>query len=135
MKNLITNKQLNKFKENYNSSNKNFVAENAVINNGILKSAKTMKSTVENTHEYSVEINTGEITNQKMSGRCWMFAALNIMRLEIMDKLNLETFELSQSYPFFFDKLEKSNHFLENIIETISLPLDSREVADRKSVV
>lgn len=129
MKNLITNKQLNKFKENYNSSDKNLVAENAVINNGILKSAKTMKSTVENTHEYSVEINTGEITNQKMSGRCWMFAALNIMRLEIMDKLNLETFELSQSYPFFFDKLEKSNHFLENIIETISLPLDSREVA------
>ncbi|MDC7237813.1 MAG: C1 family peptidase [Sphaerochaetaceae bacterium] len=129
MKNLITNEQLKKFQENFNSCDKNLVAQNAVVNNGIIKSARTMKSTVTNTHQYSIEIKTGDITNQKLSGRCWMFAALNVMRLEIMDKLNLETFELSQAYPFFWDKLEKSNHFLENIIDTIDLPLDSREVA------
>ncbi len=129
MTNLITKEQLKKFQENYNSCDKNFVAQNAVVTNGIPNSAKTIKSTVSNTHNYSIEINTGEITNQKMSGRCWMFAALNVMRLEIMDKLNLETFELSQAYPFFWDKLEKTNHFLENIIETLNMPLDSREVA------
>lgn len=129
MKKLITTEQLNNLRKKYNSCDKNLVAQNAVVNNGIIKSAKTLKSSITNTHQYSIEINTGEITNQKQSGRCWMFAALNVMRLEIMEKLNLETFELSQAYLFFYDKLEKSNHFLENILETINLPLDSREVA------
>ncbi len=129
MTNLITKEELDIFNKNFNSNKKNIIAKNSVINNGIIKSAKTIESVVSNTHEYSIEVKTGEITNQKLSGRCWMFAALNVMRLEIMEKLNLDTFELSQAYPFFYDKLEKSNHFLENIIETIDQPLDSREVA------
>jgi bleomycin hydrolase len=94
-----------------------------------MQSAKSINSIIENTHEFSIEVKTGKITNQKQSGRCWMFAALNVMRLEIMKTLNLETFELSQAYPFFFDKLEKTNHFLENIIETRDEDVDSREVA------
>ncbi|MGD1821473.1 MAG: aminopeptidase C [Pleomorphochaeta sp.] len=129
MNRLITNNELLSFRENFNSINKNQIAQNAVFENGIMDSAKNVKSIVNNTHQYSIDVKTGDITNQKQSGRCWMFAALNVMRLEIMEKLNLETFELSQAYPFFYDKLEKTNHFLENIIETINLDLDSREVA------
>ncbi len=129
MTNLITKEELLNFKKNYNSIEKNQIAQNAVFENGIMNSAKNVSSLVKNTHQYSIDVKTGDITNQKQSGRCWMFAALNVMRLEIMDKLNLETFELSQAYPFFFDKLEKSNNLIENIIETIDLDLDSREVA------
>ena len=114
----ITNKEISEFENNFFRDTKNYIAQNAVINNGIMQSAKSIRSIIKNTHEFSIEVKTGKITNQKQSGRCWMFAALNVMRLEIMKTLNLETFELSQAYPFFFDKLEKTNHFLENIIET-----------------
>jgi bleomycin hydrolase len=51
------------------------------------------------------------------------------MRFEIMKKLNLETFELSQTYQMFWDKVEKSNFFLESIINTVKEPLEGRLVA------
>ncbi len=129
MTNTIDKNLIEKFNNNFNADRTNLVSKNAVINNGIMQSAKSINSIIENTHEFSIEVKTGKITNQKQSGRCWMFAALNVMRLEIMKTLNLETFELSQAYPFFFDKLEKTNHFLENIIETRDEDVDSREVA------
>ncbi|KAI0379104.1 peptidase C1B, bleomycin hydrolase [Hypomontagnella monticulosa] len=68
------------------------------------------------------------ITNQRSSGRCWLFASTNIFRIALMKKYNLESFELSQAYLFFWDKLEKSNYFLENIIDTADEPLDERLV-------
>ena len=102
---------------------------NSVVKNGINAAAENFAAFRETRHEFSITIETGEITNQKASGRCWMFAALNVMRLEIMEKLNLETMELSQNYPLFYDKLEKSNYFLENIIETLEEPLDGRLVS------
>lgn len=129
MTNTIDKNLIEKFNNNFNADRTNLVSKNAVINNGIMQSAKSINSIIENTHEFSIEVKTGKITNQKQSGRCWMFAALNVMRLEIMKTLNLETFELSQAYPFFFDKLEKTNHFLENVIETRDEDVDSREVA------
>ena len=58
-----------------------------------------------------------------------MFASLNTMRVEVMKKLNLETFELSQNYPLFWDKLEKSNYFLESILDTLDEPLNGRLVS------
>ncbi|KAI1473832.1 peptidase C1B, bleomycin hydrolase [Daldinia eschscholtzii] len=68
------------------------------------------------------------ITNQRSSGRCWLFASTNVFRIAIMKKYNLDSFELSQAYLFFWDKLEKSNYFLENIIETADQPLEERLV-------
>lgn len=58
-------------------------------------------------------------TNQKSSGRCWLFAATNVLRLELMKKYNLKEFQFSQSYLFFYDKLEKANYFLEQFYENI----------------
>ena len=58
-----------------------------------------------------------------------MFASYNVMRLEIMKKLNIENMELSQNYPLFYDKLEKANHFLENMLDVIDEPLDGRVVS------
>ncbi|KZL84293.1 bleomycin hydrolase [Colletotrichum incanum] len=68
------------------------------------------------------------ITNQRSSGRCWLFASTNVFRVALMKRHNLDSFELSQSYLFFWDKLEKSNYFLEQIIDTAGEDLDGRLV-------
>ncbi|KAK5660682.1 hypothetical protein OQA88_12046 [Cercophora sp. LCS_1] len=70
----------------------------------------------------------GPITNQRNSGRCWLFASTNVFRVALMQKYGLDSFELSQAYLFFWDKLEKSNWFLEQIISTADQDLDSRLV-------
>ena len=79
-------------------------------------------------HNYSnvVKHEMPKVTNQKGSGRCWGFAALNLMRIEFAKKYDLQGFEFSQSYFMFFDKLEKSNYFLENILVTLDLEFNSR---------
>ncbi|KAG8885814.1 hypothetical protein FRB97_009520 [Tulasnella sp. 331] len=66
------------------------------------------------------------ITNQKSSGRCWLFASTNVIRYDIAQKLKVKDFQLSQSYLFFYDKLEKSNFFLELSIQHADLPIDDR---------
>lgn len=68
------------------------------------------------------------ITNQKSSGRCWLFATTNLLRRNVAVKLDLKEFQLSQSYLFFYDKLEKSNYFLDKIVETYEQDVDSRLV-------
>ncbi|EHA46327.1 cysteine proteinase 1 [Pyricularia oryzae 70-15] len=70
----------------------------------------------------------GPITNQRSSGRCWLFASTNVFRVAIMQKYKLDAFELSQNYLFFWDKLEKSNYFLEQVLDTADMDLDSRLV-------
>lgn len=124
----ITKELLSQYSGNFYKNETNVVAMNSVVNNGIVKSAKNYEDKRIYNHNFSIEIQTGDITSQKQSGRCWMFAALNFMRLEVMKKLNLETIELSQSYPLFWDKLEKSNYFLENIIQTLDQDVKSREI-------
>ncbi|NBK23581.1 MAG: aminopeptidase [Spirochaetia bacterium] len=129
MKKTIEITTLKKFEESFGKDKKNRVAMLATLANGILESCTTAEAVVENRHSFSITIEAGEMTNQKKSGRCWMFAAHNVMRLEIMEKLNLKNMELSQAYPLFWDKLEKSNHFLENILETLEEPLEGRVVS------
>ena len=76
------------------------------------------------TNQVSIE---GKATAQKSSGRCWIFACLNVIRVEMMKKYDLpESFELSQTYVFFWDKLERANFFLESMIQTRGEPLDGR---------
>src|SRR5258708_6706589 len=69
------------------------------------------------------------VTNQKNSGRCWMFAGLNLFRVGAMKKMKLKDFEFSQNYTLFWDKFERANYFLEKIIETAARPVDDRVVA------
>ncbi|KAJ7680216.1 peptidase C1B, bleomycin hydrolase [Mycena polygramma] len=75
-----------------------------------------------------IDFKTGPITSQKSSGRCWLFASTNVMRFDIMRKLKLDDFQLSQSYLFFYDKLNKANFYLENSIALANRPLDDRVV-------
>ena len=125
----ITLTDLERFEE-YSSSlpNRKIIAD-SVINNGILAASRNYEKERELTKNYSLELDSGDVTNQKQSGRCWMFAATNLMRLKVMKNLNLGNMELSQNYPLFYDKLEKSNYFLENIIATRDEKTSSRVVS------
>lgn len=129
MKKEISFKDIKKFDDNFNKNPGNIIAMNAVNENGIIASSKSFEAKRNNQFSFSVEVEAGKVCNQKQSGRCWMFASYNVMRLEIMKKLNLENMELSQNYPLFYDKLEKSNHFLECMLDTIDEPVNSRTVA------
>lgn len=127
----ITYELLQKFEAEFESSAVNKAVAGAVASEGVQKAA--LNNDVLSFHNFlfSDQTKRGAITNQKSSGRCWMFAALNAARVEIIKKLNIENlkpFELSQNYTLFFDKLEKANYFLENIIKTRSEPLTSRIV-------
>ncbi|KAG6856099.1 hypothetical protein H0H87_007435 [Tephrocybe sp. NHM501043] len=73
-----------------------------------------------------IDFKTSPVTNQKSSGRCWLFATTNVLRYPIMKALRLSNFELSQSYLFFWDKLNKANYYLELSIEHADLPVDDR---------
>ena len=125
----ISFSDLKEFEASFDSDRANILAMNAVTSNGINKSAKDLSAKARNQFGFSVEVEAGKVCNQKQSGRCWMFASYNVMRLEIMSKLNIENMELSQNYPLFYDKLEKANHFLENMIELIDEPLDGRVIS------
>jgi bleomycin hydrolase len=79
-------------------------------------------------HSFSTTLDDWSVTHQQRSGRCWLFAGLNLCRPGAMAKMNVKGFEFSQNYLLFWDKLEKSNYFLEAIIETADRPADERTV-------
>ena len=115
--------------ENFSAERANVVAKNAVTASGIRAAARRPEGVAANALGFDIEVTQGERCNQERSGRCWMFASLNTMRYRVIKKYNLKTFELSQAYPLFWDKLEKSNWFLENILDTLDEPLDGRLVS------
>jgi len=118
---------LGKFSDKLNSDPKNRLALNAISGDDMVKVLLNREATINDIHVYSEQIELeGKITNQKASGRCWLFAATNVLRLIIMKKYKLEEFELSQPFLFFYDKLEKANYFLEQMIELADEDVDSR---------
>lgn len=126
MEQTLTKELLQSFQEQFDASRANIVAMNAVTGNGVKASANRWTAQKDAVHQYSIRLDNRGITAQKASGRCWMFAALNCLRYQIIHKLNLDNFELSQSYTCFYDKLEKSNYFLENILDTLEEPTEGR---------
>lgn len=122
----VTLEHVKTYSEHFNAQRANLLAANAAVNNGVLKAATSYQGKRALPREFSVELNQGSITNQKRSGRCWMFASLNTLRYELMHKWNLDDFEFSESYLFFWDKIEKANAYLENVLSTLDEPVDSR---------
>lgn len=125
----VTADDLAAAREEFFSERANVVAKNAVSSVGIRAAARVPEGVARNALTFDVEVTQGERCNQERSGRCWMFASLNTMRYRIIKKYNLKTFELSQAYPLFWDKLEKSNWFFENVLDTLDEPLDGRLVS------
>lgn len=124
----ITEALLRDWSENYNSCPQRQVATMALSKTGINEVAFVSKGAYAMRQKFSLEIPTMDVTNQESSGRCWLFAAANILREKIAKELNLDAFELSQSYLAFWDKFERANYFLESILETANLPTDDRVV-------
>lgn len=113
---------------------KNRLVQNALAKNAItdIVAASGTQLSLTDRYLFNVEADTvgspSFLNNQKSSGRCWIFATCNVLRSHIIKNFNLspDSFQLSQSYLFFYDKLEKANFFLENIIKTADEDLDSR---------
>lgn len=125
----ISKKTTAAFAQAYQENNKQTALQRSVVKNGITASAENVSAKVNNVPVFSVDVTTGKVSNQKQSGRCWMFAALNTFRHKMLNDFNLKEFELSQNHTFFWDKYEKANYFYENILATANEPLTSRKVA------
>ena len=124
----ITFDDIARAQESFLGERANVVAKNAVTGQGIHAVAKVPEQAALSTANFDLEVKQGDRTDQQRSGRCWMFASLNTFRIHTMRKYNLKSFEFSQAYPLFWDKLEKANWFLENIIETVGEPREGRLV-------
>ncbi len=102
------------------------VAQNAVcgqdVNSLTLNRAKVQQ--MDDT--FSTKLDEWTVTHQKRSGRCWLFATLNLFRVGAMNKMNLKEFEFSQAHIHFWDKFERSNHFLETMTARASMDIDDR---------
>lgn len=125
----ITKEMTAKYAADFKDNNKQTALQRAVVKNGIRASAENTSAKVNNLPVFSVDVKTGKVSNQKQSGRCWMFAALNTFRHRMLNQFDLKEFELSQNYTFFWDKYEKANYFYENILATADQDLTSRKVA------
>lgn len=104
-------------------------ARNAVTGNGVRKAARDPQAVAQAATTFDVQLQQGDICDQQRSGRCWMFASLNTMRYRIMKKLDIKTFELSQSCPLFWDKYERCNYFFENVAANADQDLTTREMS------
>ena len=112
----------------YEANPKFAAMENAISHNGLLTSLEKRSAAVESTPVFSLDLTKDKVSDQKASGRCWMFAALNTFRHKMIANFQLEDFELSQAHTFFWDKYQKSNWFLEQVIATAAQELTSRKV-------
>ena len=102
------------------------IARHSLTKNKISNLIRVNEQTEYTRNRFSIDIKTLPVTNQKSSGRCWIFAGLNVLREKIAKKYNLENFELSQNYVAFFDKLEKCNFLMESVISLIGRDKDDR---------
>ena len=101
---------------------------NALAANSIDLLAKNQKTAGELDTYFNVETKKQSITDQKSSGRCWMFSGLNVLRSNFAKRTDSLSIELSQDYLFFWDQLEKSNLMLQGVIDTGKKPIDDQRV-------
>ena len=103
------------------------VIARAVQENGVDATSKNFAAKKALNRVFSIEVETGEVTHQKQSGRCWLFATLNTLRHDFAKKYQLKDFQFSQNYLSFYDRLEKANKMLEWAIRLIDRAEDDRE--------
>ncbi|KAI7849864.1 peptidase C1B, bleomycin hydrolase [Circinella umbellata] len=126
----VTTESLTKYSKDFWKEPKNKLALNAVVGHDPSQVLVNRSQAVRENHIFNVKIDPeGSATNQRSSGRCWLFAGTNVLRLAVIERYQLkDDFELSQSYLYFYDKLEKSNWFLENMIDLADKEIDDRVV-------
>lgn len=124
----ITSEHLTTWRTDFQADPHNMTMLNALTKNKVNEIAFNRQKWLEVGETFSHRIEVKGITNQKSTGRCWLFAGYNVLRQRVREKFDMEDFEFSQSYGQFWDKLEKANLFLEAIIETGDLVLSDRKV-------
>ncbi len=124
----LTLDEIAKFQQDYQQNKQNKIAELAVVNNGVQKASFNGEGIRDLNRTFSIEIPTDNVTDQKQSGRCWLFAALNVLRHKFAKQYNAKNFTFSQSYLFFWDRIERANIFFNHILETADKPVDDRTV-------
>ncbi len=105
------------------------LAQNAVTRTALDDVAISRDVINNSDHSLSVMLDDWKVTNQERSGRCWLFAGLNLLRVGAMKKMGMKDFEFSQNFAMFWDKIERANYFLEGVIETAGRDIDDRTVA------
>jgi bleomycin hydrolase len=124
----ITPQMLEQIKSNYEDSPSDRAIKNALAGTSIATLAINADNAAMIDTHFSDRVKTKGITDQKSSGRCWLFTGLNVLRAKMIDKYDLPGFEFSQNYLFFYDQLEKANLFLQGVIDTKNLPFEDRQV-------
>lgn len=124
----ISADMLQQIKQSYKNTSSDKAIRNAICSNDIRKLTVNKENAGDIDTYFSHKVNSKGITNQKSSGRCWLFTGLNVFRSKMIEKYNMGPFQFSQTYPFFWDQLEKSNLFLQGIIDTWEKPIDDKMV-------
>ena len=125
----LTAESVAAFQYGFESDSTKRLVQNVVTQRDVNEVALNRAVVAGTTHTFSTVLDDWKVTNQARSGRCWMFAGLNLLRADTRKTLNVKEFEFSQSYLMFWDKLERANFVLEAIIETAGRPVDDRTVA------
>ncbi|MBR5950914.1 MAG: C1 family peptidase, partial [Actinomycetaceae bacterium] len=125
----LTKDMLDGFTKTFTSDKTARIVQNAVTNMPISQVALNREIATSIDLSMSVKVDTWPSTNQKRSGRCWIFAGLNSLKPAVYKSTNLKNFEFSQNYVHFYDKLEKANYFLTSMIELADRPSDDRTIA------
>ena len=124
----ITTEMLAEISQGWSGSSTDKALRNAIAATPINTLSVNAENAAMINTEFSDRVKTRGITDQKSSGRCWLFTGLNVLRAAAIDKWDLGDFQFSQCYCFFWDQLEKSNLFLQAVIDTRNKPIDDREV-------
>ncbi len=124
----LTTEDFTQLHQEFTDAPKSDVLSKIITQNGINQAAQDPEAQVRLNPVFSVDLQTGTVTNQKQSGRCWLFSLVNTLRHQFAKKYQVKDFNLSQKYLFFWDKIERANIFYDRMIATASRPADDREV-------
>jgi bleomycin hydrolase len=124
----ITRKQVAELRKGFDAESSNKIAQNAVTNVQLPDLTLNRDLVQDIDDSFSIKLDDWKVTAQMRSGRCWLFATLNLLRVGAMKKMKLKNFEFSQAHIHFWDKFERANHLLEAIIETSDRPVDDRTI-------
>lgn len=114
--------------DEFKKSPKSEVLSRIITQNGVNQAAQDPNAQVRLDPVFSIDLQTGSVTNQKQSGRCWLFALVNTLRHQFAKKYRVKDFNLSQKYLFFWDRIERANIYYSRMIATADRPADDREV-------
>ncbi len=125
----LTRENVESFRQSFDADGAKRLMQNVVTQHDVNDVALDHSIVAGADHSFSTLLDDWKVTNQKRTGRCWMFAGLNVCRADTRKALNVKNFEFSQNYLMFWDKMERANFVLEAVIETAGLPVDDRTVA------